>query len=80
MLMNYLWGERPEGLVVVVQCEDVREPRLTVQGFAAPVFDDMADLIHVLAARGLVDDAGLEALRSRRHAARRVTNVDGWGL
>jgi hypothetical protein len=80
MLMNYVWGERPEGLVVIVQCADVREPRLTVQGFAAPGADDLADLIQVLAARGVVDDADLEALRSRRHAARRVSNVDGWGL
>jgi hypothetical protein len=80
MHVSYVWGERPEGPAVVVQCEDVREPRLTLQGFNGPAGNDLADLIEVLAASGVLEHADLETLRSRRHAARRVANVDGWGL
>jgi hypothetical protein len=80
MVMNYVWGERPEGPVVVVQCEDVRAPRLNVQGFSEQPHDDLADLIEILAARGVLDDADLEMLRSRRHVARRVSSVDDWAL
>jgi hypothetical protein len=80
MVMSYVWGEGSEGPVVVVQCEDVREPRLSVQGFSGQTHNDLADLIEILTARGVVDDADLETLRSRRHAARRVSSVDGWGL
>ncbi|MBV9582955.1 MAG: hypothetical protein JO057_30595 [Chloroflexi bacterium] len=72
-LTGYVWGERFEGLVVVLACEDVREPRVTIAGCAAPADEVIADLI----ALGVVD---AEALRTRRHARRRVQNVDGWEL
>jgi hypothetical protein len=72
-LTGYVWGEHIEGLVVVLACEDVGEPRVTISGFQGPVGEDLEDLI----ALGAVD---AEALRERRHARRRVRNVDGWDL
>jgi len=72
-LTGYVWGERLEGLVVVLACADVRSPRVTVAGFDGDLMEDLEDLI----ALGAVD---VEALRERRHARRRVTNVDAWEL
>ncbi|MBV9324863.1 MAG: hypothetical protein JO352_13865 [Chloroflexi bacterium] len=72
-LSGYVWGERFEGLVVVVACADIREPRVTLAGFDGDPVDDFEDLI----ALGAVD---ADALRQRRHARRRVQNVDGWEL
>jgi hypothetical protein len=80
MSFNYVWGEQPAGLAVVVQCEDIREPRLTLQGFSGPAGSDLADLIEILSANGVIADADLQELRRRSHAARRVSNVEGWGL
>jgi hypothetical protein len=79
MTIDYVWGERPEGLAVAVRCIDVREPRVTLD--RATIDEDvLAQLIQVLSSRGVVDDADLEQLRQRRHAARRVANIDGWDL
>jgi hypothetical protein len=72
-LSGYVWGERIEGLVVVLACEDVLEPRVTLAGFAGLPGEDLEDLL----ALGAVD---ADALRERRHARRRVRNVDGWEL
>jgi len=73
-LDGYVWGERPEGVAVVLACTDVREPRVTLNGFepGSPTedFEDLAALADV--------DQG--ALYRRRHAARRVANVDAWPL
>ncbi len=73
MSLQYVWGVRPEGLAVVVRCEDVHEPRLTLRGLAMPAEADLEDLIALVA-----PDA--EALRQRRHARRRVADVDAWRL
>jgi hypothetical protein len=70
-LTGYVWGERLEGLVVVLACEDVREPRVTISGFDGAPGEELEDLL----ALGAVD---VEALRERRHARRRVRNVDAW--
>jgi hypothetical protein len=72
-LTGYVWGERLEGLVVVLACEDVREPRVTIAGFDGPPSEDLEDLV----ALGALD---ADALRERRHARRRVQNVDAWEL
>jgi hypothetical protein len=72
-LSGYVWGERFEGLVVVLACEDVLEPRVTIAGFRGASGEDLEDLVEL----GAVD---AEALRQRRHARRRVGNVDGWEL
>jgi hypothetical protein len=72
-LSGYVWGERFEGLVVVLACVDVREPRVYVSGYDGDLAEDIEDLIQL----GAVD---AEALRLRRHARRRVKNVDGWEL
>jgi hypothetical protein len=72
-LTGYVWGERFEGLVVVLACADVREPRVYVAGYDGDLAEDLEDLIQLGAA-----DA--EALRARRHARRRVQNVDEWEL
>jgi hypothetical protein len=72
-LSGYVWGERADGLGVVVACEDVREPRVTVSGFAGSLAADLEDLV----ALASVDR---EELRRRRHARRHVSNVDGWEL
>jgi hypothetical protein len=72
-LSGYVWGERPEGLAVALACEDMREPRVTLAGYDGALTDDLADLLAVA-------QVDLEALRQRRHARRRVANVDGWEL
>src|SRR5579859_5270730 len=79
MTIAYVWGERPEGPAVVVRCVDASAAQLTLD--RANLADDIvADLIHVLSAKRVVDDADIEQLRHLRHAARRVANVDGWRL
>jgi hypothetical protein len=72
-LSGYVWGERPEGLGVVLACEDIHEPRVTVSGFDGGLTEDLADIV----AATVVDT---EELRCRRHARRRVANVDAWSL
>jgi hypothetical protein len=79
MRLSYVWGERPEGLVVALRGEDAVEPRVTLQG-ASPPDDPFEELLSLLQARGVVDDADLDRLRQRRHAARRVSNIDAWSL
>jgi hypothetical protein len=68
-LSGYVWGERPEGLVVVLACEDIAEPRVTVEGFLEGSSEELEDLI-----------AQNEELIQRRHARRRVQDVDAWYL
>jgi hypothetical protein len=70
---GYVWGERFEGLVIVLACEDVMEPRVTIAGFRGPADETLEDLM----ALGAID---VDALRERRHARRHVRNVDGWEL
>jgi hypothetical protein len=72
-ISGYIWGNHPEGLAVAVACEDVREPRVTVLGFDAPLAADLEDLVALAA---LDRDEWLR----RRHARRRVQHVDGWDL
>jgi len=73
MRLAYVWGQRPEGFVAVVRCEDVREPRVSLSGSDASITDDLDDLIALL-------DVDAEMLRQQRHARQRVSNVDAWPL
>ncbi len=75
MSFEYVWGDHPEGLAVVIRCEDVREPRLTLNATTS-ANDQLGDLIVVLLAKGVLDDADTAHLRRLRHAARRVTHID----
>ncbi len=79
MRVSYVWGERPEGLVVVLRGEDAGEAQVTLAG-ASPPDDPIGELLSLLKAKGVVDDDDLDQLRQRRHAARRVKNIDGWSL
>jgi hypothetical protein len=81
MRLTYVWGEGFDGQSIALVCEDVREPRITLEG-GSPVSasDDLHELIAVLRGRGVLGDADLDELWSRRHAARRVANVDAWPL
>jgi hypothetical protein len=72
-LTGYVWGERVEGLVVVLACEDMQEPRVTIAGFQGLPSEELEDLVALRA----VD---VEALRERRHARRRIRSIDGWEL
>ena len=74
-LSGYVWGERPDGLAVVLACEDVREPRVRVSGLEAQaeLGDDLADVVSVLGG-----DA--EALARLRHVRRQVSDIDAWPL
>jgi hypothetical protein len=72
-LSGYVWGDQGSGLAVAVACEDVREPRVTVSGFHGSSAADFEDLVEL----ATVDR---EELRRRRHARRRVADVDGWDL
>jgi hypothetical protein len=80
-ISGYVWGDTPAGLAVAVACEDVREPRVTVRGLDPPAADDaLEQLLSVLHTRGMLGNDDLNQLRGRRHAARRVANVDAWSL
>jgi hypothetical protein len=70
-LGGYVWGVRGDRLAVVVACEDVAEARVTVSGFTGG--NDLEDVVALLR----IDR---EELRRRRHARRRVVDVDGWPL
>jgi hypothetical protein len=72
-LTGYVWGEREDGTSVVVACEDVREPRVTLAGLDAPLAPDLEDLVELAT-------LDREELRRRRHARRHVANIDGWEL
>jgi hypothetical protein len=72
-LSGYVWGEREDGLGVVVACEDVREPRLTLAGFDARQVADLEDLVELAA-------LDRDELLRRRHARRHVADIDGWDL
>jgi hypothetical protein len=79
MRFSYVWSERPDGMAVALACRDVGEPRVTVSG-PWEGQDSMADLLDLLRAKGVLDDADVERLQKLRHAARRVANVDAWSL
>jgi hypothetical protein len=79
MRLTYVWGEGLDGQAIALVCEDIREPRVTLEG-GSPGFDDLHELVAVLRSRGVLGDADLDELWSRRHAARRVANVDAWPL
>jgi hypothetical protein len=79
MTCAYVWGERPEGTAVAIRCVDATEPRLTLDS-AMLSTNTFGDLISLLSAKGVLDEADLEDLRRRRHAARHVSNIDGWPL
>ena len=68
MSFEYVWGERPEGPAVVVRCEDLREPRITL---------DRSDVSDVDTLVSMLDD---DEFRRRRHAHRHVANPDAWPL
>lgn len=68
MTLQYVWGTRPEGPAVVVRCEDVREPRVTL---------DAADVFDITTLVSMVDN---EEFQRRRHASRRVANPDAWPI
>jgi hypothetical protein len=73
-LEGYVWGRTQDhGQAVALVCADLGTPRVTLAGVA-----DVADpLEELLVERGLVDRAELDR---RRHAARRVDDVDAWPL
>jgi hypothetical protein len=75
MRVEYVWGERSEGLAVAVTCADVAEPRVTVAGLSR--LDPVPELIAALRASGVLNE---DVLRQQRHAARRVADVDAWSL
>jgi hypothetical protein len=79
MRLTYVWGEGLDGQSITLVCEDVREPRVTLEG-GSFMFDEVSELLALLKARGVLGDADLDELWSRRHAARRVANVDAWPL
>lgn len=72
-LSGYVWGQITDGLAVALACEDVREPRVTVSGFDAPLVADLEDLVELAT-------LDREEFRQRRHARRRVEDVDRWPL
>ena len=85
VLDGYAWGPGASGLGVALACEDVRETRVTLNGVEAPPRDDgLEDLIAILRERALLSDRDeqdlRERIRHRRHAARRVADVNAWSL
>jgi len=72
-LSGYVWGEGSDGLAVVLACEDVREPRVTLSGFDGSLAADLEDLVELAT-------LDRDELMRRRHTRRRVENVDSWDL
>lgn len=84
-LDGYVWGLGSSGLSVALACEDVREPRVSLTKIETGQQDhDVEDLIAILHAKAVLTDQDLEEFRERRrqrrHAARRVSDVDSWSL
>jgi hypothetical protein len=79
MQLQYVWGERPEGLAVALACRDAVEPRVTLQG-AFAVTDAVDLLITALRTKGILDEVDMHTLRQHQHASRRVANIDSWSL
>jgi hypothetical protein len=84
-LDGYVWGQGLSGLSVAVACEDLREPRVTLASVDAILEDNqLEDLVAILHAQTVLSDQDRmefrERRRQRRHAARRVSNVDSWSL
>lgn len=85
VLDGYVWGPSPAGLGIALTCEDLREPRITLNGPAPrPRVNAVADLLAVLREKAVLGEPDLrdlgERVRQRRHAARRVSNIDAWSL
>ena len=68
MRLHYVWGDRIEGSAVVVRCEDVLEPRVTLNSA------EVSDLDTLI---GMIDS---DEFRRRRHEGRHVADPDGWPL
>ncbi len=79
MSLAYVWGERAEGLAVVLRFEDAGEPRITLAS-ADPAGDELGDLIALLGSKGILDDADRAHLIRSRHVRRYVKNIDAWPL
>lgn len=80
MHMVYVWGpNRDRQPAVAVRFADASEPRVHLAGVSL-VEDSLEDLIDVLVQTGALTEAARTDLRSRRHAARRVADLDGWLL
>ena len=85
LLDGYVWGPGPSGLSVAVACEDVREPRITLTRTEGQPRDDdvLEDLIPILQGKGVLGEQDLqdlrERIRQRRHAARRVSDINAPG-
>jgi hypothetical protein len=85
LVEGYVWGQTAAGLAVAIVCADVREPRVTLAGVQAwPRDNVLEDLVGVMEENGTLDKPAVEKLteriRQRRHAARRVADVDAWRL
>jgi hypothetical protein len=74
VLEGYVWGQGAHGQAVALVCADVGEPRVTLAGATGAGADELVEL---LVDNGLLD---LTRLQARRHAARRVADIDGWAL
>jgi hypothetical protein len=68
-ITGYVWGDTAEGQAVVLACEDVVEPRVTVAGFQGSMEDELEDVI-----------ARNDEIIESRHARRRVSDPDAWQL
>lgn len=84
-LDGYVWGPGASGTSVALACEDRREPRVSLAKVeAVPEDQTLEDLIAILHASAVLTDQDLqefrERRRQRRHAARRVSDVDSWSL
>jgi hypothetical protein len=79
MTVSYVWGPSAQGPGVAVRCEDAREPRITLDN-ASGGGDPLVDLVAVLVASGNLAESEVAEFHRRRHAARRVANLDAWSL
>lgn len=79
MSMDYVWGPNMDGVAVAVRCQDLPTARVTLSAASIPS-DPLQDLLDLLLGGGILSDSDREELRSRRHAARRVADLDEWNL
>jgi hypothetical protein len=91
---QYAWGERSDGLAVVLSCAEVGEARVTLDDApatappATALADSLDELLSLLETKGLLQpperqrvvDVGRERAWQREHAARRVRDPDDWAL
>jgi hypothetical protein len=77
---DYAWGQGARGQGVVVRLVDITERHIHVGAPDQQEAGLVDDVLTLLRSNGMLSSAALDGLQARRHAARRVRDLDAWDL